>query len=89
MIQTLDNWTSLRDEGKDVDVIYFDFRKAFDKDRWQRFVESDGFYYKEQNCVRAELQHPELDCPFRQLISHQPDSSEENNSSSTIFQGDF
>ncbi|EYC43546.1 hypothetical protein Y032_0490g2384 [Ancylostoma ceylanicum] len=58
-------------------------------DRWQRFVESDGFYYKEQNCVRAELQHPELDCPFRQLISHQPDSSEENNSSSTIFQGDF
>ncbi|EYC06910.1 hypothetical protein Y032_0073g764 [Ancylostoma ceylanicum] len=31
MIQVLNDWTSLVDEGKNVDVIYFDFCKAFDK----------------------------------------------------------
>ncbi|EYC29460.1 hypothetical protein Y032_0006g2985 [Ancylostoma ceylanicum] len=31
MIQSLNDWTSLVDEKKDVDVIYFDFAKAFDR----------------------------------------------------------
>jgi len=31
LLHILDKWTKLLDEGRQVDVIYLDFEKAFDK----------------------------------------------------------
>lgn len=31
MIEALGNWTSSLDVGENVDVVYFDFEKAFDR----------------------------------------------------------
>lgn len=38
MLQVLDEWTKILDEGGEVDVIYMDFQKAFDKVPHQRLL---------------------------------------------------
>ena len=38
LLRVLDEWTSILDEGGSVDVIYFDFMKAFDKVPHERLL---------------------------------------------------
>ncbi|VDL74243.1 unnamed protein product [Nippostrongylus brasiliensis] len=47
MLVALNDWTSFLEAGKDVDVIYFDFEKAFDKVPHDKLLEQLSAYFIE------------------------------------------
>ncbi len=64
LLHILDDWTKTLDEGKILDVVYFDFKKAFDKVPHQRLFRSYGIVGQFDPVGQfAELDH----CvPYRQ-----------------------
>ncbi len=58
LLETLELWTKILDEGGSVDIVYLDFRKAFDKvahERLMRKIESHNIKGKLLEWIRAFL----------------------------------
>lgn len=52
LIKVIDDWTWILDEGNAVDVIYFNFMKAFDKVPHKRLLEKLRIYRTEERCLK-------------------------------------
>ena len=44
LLRVLDEWSEAIDEGKDIDVVYMDYRKAFDTVPHKRLIEKVKAY---------------------------------------------
>lgn len=55
LLEALEEWTSLLDEGNSIDVIYFDFAKAFDSVSHQRLISKLNSYGIRETYLNGSL----------------------------------